>query len=141
MILYLDASALVKRFVQEEGSSEVTRLWKGADSVGTGVLSRAEVPAALGKAVRMEVIGKAEGLRALESFRALWADLVRVHASESLLARADVLAWDLGLRGYDAVHLASALAWQDGLGEPVTFMTFDRKLADSGRAVRLMVAP
>jgi hypothetical protein len=32
-----------------------------------------------------------------------------VQATEVLVARADELAWELGLRGYEAVHLASAL--------------------------------
>jgi hypothetical protein len=45
-----------------------------------------------------------------------------------LIARADILAWELDLRGYDAVHLASALLWQDSLGRKVTMATFDRKL-------------
>lgn len=52
----------------------------------------------------------------------------RVQATEMLVARADELAWELGLRGYDAVHPASALLWQDGMGERVTVATFDRQL-------------
>ena len=37
-----------------------------------------------------------------------------------LITHADRLAWDHGLRGYDAVHLAAADLWQDALGEEVT---------------------
>ena len=44
------------------------------------------------------------------------------------MALADTLAWDYGLRGYDAVHLASALTWQEALGEPVLLATFDKQL-------------
>lgn len=44
------------------------------------------------------------------------------------MARADQLARELGLRGYDAVHLASALVWQDGMGEQTTVATFDHRL-------------
>jgi predicted nucleic acid-binding protein len=49
VILYLDASALVKRYVAEPGSAEVAALIGRAQAVGTGVVSRAEVAAALAK--------------------------------------------------------------------------------------------
>ena len=41
---------------------------------------------------------------------------------------ADQLAWQHNLRGYDAVHLASAVTWQEALGEVVTLATFDKQL-------------
>jgi hypothetical protein len=41
---------------------------------------------------------------------------------------ADTLAWEYGLRAYDAVHLASALPWQAAINEPVTLATFDRQM-------------
>ena len=45
-----------------------------------------------------------------------------------MVARADDLAFQHGLRGYDAVHLASALAWAEALEETITFATFDVQL-------------
>ncbi|HEX6384610.1 MAG TPA: hypothetical protein VF177_08075 [Anaerolineae bacterium] len=48
--------------------------------------------------------------------------------TETLVARADTLAWELGLRGYDAVHLASALLWHEGMDQAVVLATFDRHL-------------
>jgi len=47
---------------------------------------------------------------------------------EPLAARAATLAWERGLRGYDAVHLATALVWRETLGEIVTVATYDREL-------------
>lgn len=35
---------------------------------------------------------------------------------------------DEGLRGFDAVHLASAIALRDGLGTDVVFAAFDPQL-------------
>ena len=54
---------------------------------------------------------------------------------------ADDLAWQYGLRGYDAMHLAAALLWQDGLEESVTLATFDRQLWQAGRQSGLAVFP
>ena len=61
--------------------------------------------------------------------------------TETLIARADTLAWDHGLRGYDAVHLAGAVLWQETLGEMVTVATFDRELWQAARRAGMMVWP
>jgi predicted nucleic acid-binding protein len=141
MILYLDSSALVKRYVREAGSTQVEGLITQADVVGTGLISRAEVAAALARAVRMGYLGRDEGEAALLVFRAQWPRLARLQLTEPLLARADALAWEYGLRGYDAVHLAAVLYWQETLREPVTLATFDRELWKAGLAAGLTVWP
>jgi predicted nucleic acid-binding protein len=43
MNLYLDASALVKRYLSEPGTPETRRVIDAADVQGTTVVSRAEV--------------------------------------------------------------------------------------------------
>lgn len=128
MIVYLDASALVKRYVSEKGSREVRALMEVAGSVGTALISRAETAAALAKASRMGLISREAAFAALGDFRLDWEDLVRVHLSEPLMARAEGLSWEHGLRGYDAVHLAAAAFWQEALDEPVALATFDKQL-------------
>ena len=141
MIVYLDASALVKRYVAESGSAEVEALIGEAQAVGTAVLSRAEVAAALGKAVRVGLVGREAGLKALASFNADWEHLIRLQFGEPLAARAGTLAWEHGLRGYDAVHLATALGWRETLGEAVTVATYDRELWRGARAAGLSPWP
>lgn len=140
MIVYLDASALVKRYVREAGSSEVGELIAGATLAGTAVITRAEVAAALAKAVRMGALGRDEAAVALEAFRRQWADFVRLQLGEATIVLADALAWEHGLRGYDAVHLAAAAFWQQ-MGEPVTLATFDRQLWLAAQKAGLMVWP
>ena len=128
MIVYLDASALVKRYVAEAGSAEVEALIGEAQATGTAVLSRAEVAAALAKAARVGLVTRESALKALKSFNADWEHLIRLQFGEPLAARAATLAWEHGLRGYDAVHLATALVWRETLGETVTVATYDREL-------------
>jgi predicted nucleic acid-binding protein len=141
VILYLDASAAVKRYVTEPGTAEVHQAMEASSIVGTGLISRAEIAAALAKAARMGVLLPDEAEAALEAFRVEWPDYIRIQITEALVARADSLAWQHGLRGYDAVHLATALTWQDGMGEPVTLATFDRRLWESARQSGLLVFP
>lgn len=141
MIAYIDASALVKRYVAEAGSVEVGELVSQASAVGTAIISRAEVPAALAKAVRMKFLARNEATSALQVFNADWENLIRIQITEVLAARAASLAWDHGLRGYDAVHLASALFWQDMMGDPVTVASYDRQLWEAAKSSGLPVWP
>ncbi len=141
MIVYLDASALVKRYVAETGSAEVGRLISGASVLGTATISRAEVSSALAKAVRMRLLSREEAASALQVFNAEWESLVRLQLTEVLISNAATLAWEHGLRGYDAVHLAAGLFWQDMLGDPVTMASFDRQLREAAKIAGLDVWP
>lgn len=141
MIVYLDASALVKRYVAEAGSPEVEALINGAQAIGTAVVSRGEVAAALARAARVGLVTRGAGAKALAAFSADWEHLVRLQLGEPLAARAAALAWEHGLRGYDSVHLASALAWSESLGETVAVATYDRELRRGARASGLGAWP
>jgi predicted nucleic acid-binding protein len=141
VILYLDASALVKRYVAERGSGEVVAAVAAASWAGTAVISRAETAAALAKAVRMGIITQEDATAALTRFQREWPHFIRLQVTEALVARAAALAWSHGLRGYDAVHLAAALTWQDAMGQPVRVATFDRLLWQAARQAGLEVFP
>ena len=141
MIVYLDASALVKRYVLELGTPEVARLIVQAEAVGSSITSRAETAAALAKAYRLNVLTRGDAESAVGRFREEWPSLIRVQLTESVVIRADHVAWEYGLRGFDAVHLASALLWQEQLNREVTFVTFDRQLWQAAGANKLVPFP
>ena len=128
MVLYLDTSALVKCYVTESGSVETNAAVEEAHMIGTVVISRVEMSAAFAKAVRTGSLMKKDARAALEKFRAEWKDLVRIQVTDSLVNRADACAWEHGLRGYDALHLAAAVIWQETLGETITFAAYDEHL-------------
>jgi uncharacterized protein len=141
VILYADASALVKRYVAEYGSAEVVELTSDAESVATVIISRAEVASALARSVRLGVVDESGGRRAQRRFAREWPDLVKLPVTEALVVRAEAVAWEYGLRGYDAVQLASALTWKDSIGAEVTLATFDRELWYAAPHASLLVWP
>ena len=141
MIVYLDASALVKRYVAETGSAAVGKLIDQAEALGTSVISRAEVSAAFAKAVRLKFVTRDAAASAMKQFAADWPHFIRLQLTENLVARAASLAWEQGLRGYDAVHLATALVWHETLGQPVLVATFDRQLWQGAQATGLIAWP
>lgn len=141
MIAYLDASALIKRYLHEAGSEAVATLISEAQLVGTTLISRVEVVAALGKAGRVGLVTKAEALRAMKMFRTDWPALFRLRLDESTVAQADTLAWTHGLRGFDTVHLAAAQIWQEALGEAIVFAAYDRLLWQATQRIGLNAWP
>jgi predicted nucleic acid-binding protein len=124
-----------------ELKAQLSAYLRQVKAVGTSLISRAEMAAALDKAVCTGTLTREEAALALQVFRSEWPDLVRVQATETLVARADGLAWELGLRGYDAVHLASALLWQDSMSEQIVMATFDRQLWEAARRRGLLSFP
>jgi predicted nucleic acid-binding protein len=119
----------------------VVELIAAADVVATSLVSRAEVAAAFARAVRLGVLDHDGGRRAQRRFSREWPDFARVPVSEALVSRAETLAWDYGLRGYDAVQLASGLTWQESIGQEVLLGTFDSQLWEAAPGAGLQVWP
>jgi predicted nucleic acid-binding protein len=141
VIAYLDASALVKRYLVERRSRETIELTTTSEVTATSIVSRAEVAAALAKAARTGLVSLPVARNAQRLFVGDWQDLVRVAVTEALAERADALAWEHGLRGYDAVQLASALAWQESVGEEIVLATFDQQLWEAAQQTGLKPWP
>jgi len=141
MILYLDTSALVKRYVMESGSKEVNVLIESADTVGSAMLTQVEMASALAKAVRMNWVEADIAQSAWQDFLSHWQSFARLSVTPGLVERASRLAWEHGLRGYDATHFAAALIWQETLEMPITLATFDRELWLAAKKTGMAVWP
>lgn len=127
-MLYLDTSALVKKYVEEDGSDEVRSCIAGHELVATSTITRVEAAATFARAAKGGSLTEANAKAAYQVFIREWKTYIRIRATESLIAKADDAAWTHRLRGYDAVHLAAALEWNHRIGESITLATFDRNL-------------
>jgi predicted nucleic acid-binding protein len=141
VIAYLDASALVKRYVVERGSTETIALTAESEMTATSIVSRAEVAAALAKAARTALLANDIAQNARRSFARDWPDIVRVPVTEAIVERAESHAWEHGLRGYDAIQFASALIWQESVGEAIVLATFDQQLWEAAKRTGVKVWP
>lgn len=141
LITYLDTSALLKRYVQEPGSEDLQDWLRGFGRVGTTLLTHVEMAAALTKVERMRWLNSEETERAWEDFLLDWNRLAALPITELIVTRASNLAWDFGLRGYDATHLASALVWKESIDLDVVVGTFDRQLWQAAKQSGLTVWP
>ena len=140
MVLYLDTSALLKRYVAEPESEDVRAKLDEAVVIATAVITRTEVAAALSRAQRDGRMGAGEARRAEREFLEDWGDFGKVPVTEKLASEAAELAWRQGLRTYDAVQLAAALRCQQAfapLGKETVFACFDRRLREAAEAENL----
>jgi uncharacterized protein len=109
---YLDASALVKRYLREGGSRWVSDLWQRAagESLCSGELVDVEVVCALSRAEREGRIGLNRRNRSASLFITEAQQVIdHMALTADILQRAHRLALRHPLRAYDAVHLAAAL--------------------------------
>lgn len=142
MILYFDTSALVKGYIQEEGSKEVIALLDEVENLfGSIVLTQVEMAAAVQRAARAVGASPASASGAWQDFMDDWPSFTRLAISPMTIERASGIAWNHGLRGYDSLHLAAALLWQDALGTQITFATFDRELWLAAQKVGMVSWP
>ena len=113
------------------------KLWSSAYPAAASILAYPEGRAALAAARRLDRLAEEEHRKALVAFDELYADLVTIGVDQKLVTRAGGYAEDLGLRGYDAVHLATALELGD---EEVVLVTWDRDLAQAAERIGLGIA-
>lgn len=130
MIAYLDTSALVKLVLDEFDGESADRVWAVADVVFSSRMTYAEARAALARANR---IGRSTSTEHMASRRKLdnrWDGVEAIEVTEELVHLAGDLADRRGLRGYDCVHLASALT----LGDGVVMASWDHELNEAASA-------
>ncbi|MDP9362133.1 MAG: type II toxin-antitoxin system VapC family toxin [Acidobacteriota bacterium] len=129
MKLYLDTSALVKLYVDEEGSALVRSGVGGAEIVATSEIAYLETRSALARRRREKVFSPASYRQLVEEFEADWDRYLTVSTTMSLLRGAAALAERYPLRAYDALHLASARLLRGNTElDAVTFATWDGAL-------------
>jgi hypothetical protein len=107
VILYLDTSRLAKLYFDEPDSGAVATEVRLARLVATSVVAYAEMRATIARRRRERLLGPAAASAVMRQFEADWAALLTVEVTDTLARSAGVLADRLGLRGFDAIHLAS----------------------------------
>ena len=137
MILYLDTSSLVKLYVEETASAEVEGLVGSAEVIGTTLIAYAEARAAFSRRFRENAFSSKDYNRLRSRFESDRKNFLSIHVSREIVRMAGDLAEKHGLRGFDAVHLASAVALREKLALPVTFSCYDIQLQNASQREKL----
>ena len=136
-MIYLDTSALIKRFVNEKGSALVQSMVQRRGAIATAKIAYAEIFAGLTRKLREGNVSKPEYELACRQFESDWPAYLRVELQDHILLLARDLIRRHPLRGFDAVHLASAFSLKAALGEDITFAAADARLLRAAAAENL----
>lgn len=131
MTLYVDSSALLKRYVEEADSELAVDLLGSDTDLVTGRHTVVEVRRNLARLLSGG---------ALAASRAAFLDDIRAFAlvelDEHTVELAATIAEQTGARSLDALHLGAA---QRVGGPPITFLTFDLYQAQTARTLGYVV--
>jgi uncharacterized protein len=128
-MLYLDASALVKRYVEEEGSELVRSAMADASD---WFICR------IGFVETVRAVGLSAGSRVAAAVRREWSAFGVIEVDAALAEHAAELTLAHQLRSLDALHFAAALLLPK---DAVTVVTWDVRLHRAARDSGLRVLP
>lgn len=130
-MLFLDTSALVKRYVEEEGTELVLRRMDEDSEWVVSSIARTETEITLCR-LGFDPDGSADLWQRL---RDDWERCHVVPVDPACLEGAAEIGCRFPVRTLDALHLAAA----DRLPAPLVMLTFDRRQADAARSMAITV--
>lgn len=142
---FFDSSALVKRYVNETGSTwvDATTDPNTGAHVYVAAITGVEVVAALARKQKSNLVSPSDTATTVARFEHDFANQYRIiDISDAVIARSMAIAKAHALRGYDAVQLGAALEINErrvvlGAG-PLTIVTSDNELLTAAAAEGLL---
>mgnify|MGYP000898981331 CR=1 FL=1 len=146
MICYLDTSALVKLYVEEDGSVKVRQHVRDALMVATSKVAYAEARAAFARCMREGILPESAHRNVVANFNADWASYFVLELTDTVAIKAGELAERYALRGFDSIHLSSVLTLaekltQERCPEKLEAGCWDNRLAEALRLSGIPVFP
>lgn len=139
---YLDASAWVKRYYQETGTTWVQDLFAQNQVIACASLGLIEVMATLARKRKAREIDLPSFEQKAHELEEDWGRFIQVQLTAEVVDLAKKLARERAIRGADAVHLASALVLQGRFVEEddrLVFVASDRELKEAAKISDLAV--
>ncbi|MCA1614267.1 MAG: type II toxin-antitoxin system VapC family toxin [Acidobacteria bacterium] len=142
---FFDTSALVKRYVNEQGSTWVAAAIDPATGarVYVAAITGVEVVSAIARKLKGNHVSASDAVIAASRFHYDFANEYRiVSISDAVINRSIILAETHALRGYDAVQLGAALEINGRRmtfgAMPLTLVTSDTELLTAAFAEKLL---
>ncbi len=128
MIIYLDTSDLVKLYAEEIGSERIRDIVHNATVISTSKIAYAEARAAFARKQKDDGFPIRALQKMVEDFNRDWEDYFIIEITDGLIKFAGDIAQKHLLRGFDSIHLASAINLKNKIRTNVYFSSNDTKL-------------
>lgn len=138
MILFCDTSALIKLYIDEDGSSDLKTRLQESEVVAVCRVAWAEAYAALSRRAR-EVPEDALLIeQAKVALAADWRHFVVLEIDQPLVELAGEYADTFALRGYDSIQLAAAFETGRISQTPLFFACYDMRLNKAAKLLGML---
>jgi hypothetical protein len=135
---YFDTSALVKRYVKEDGTLHALRLIRG-HRILTSAITPLETVSALSRRRNSGELAGRDFFAILSTMRKDRTRWELVEISPLVLTQAEELIQKTTLKTLDALHIASAIAFQAASGISIPFITWDERQRIAAKQLQLDV--
>jgi hypothetical protein len=136
-MIFLDSSALVKRYVEETGSTQVTTMVAEAEAAAVSRLAYAEVLSAITLRFKGGDISRRSLDKIKPALKADWERLIIIELRNPIWSLADRLIADHGLKASDSIHLSSALWLKQTLKTDLIFVASGVELLAAAQREKL----
>lgn len=140
MIAYAESSAVLAWLLGEPDGAQVREILRDATRVVTSALTGVESARALGRGAATGRLTSADELAALRLLDTAERSWTLLDLTDRVLNRSRVRFPNEPVRTLDALHLATAVLFQEALGD-VTMVSLDERVRSNARGLGLGVEP
>ena len=136
MILFIDSSALIKRYIEEKGSKTVEKLMDEAQEIIIAEITKLECLSGIRRMVEESRITKEEYVKIKEAIKYEFDDVVKIPFDKQVVEKAEKIIETYQLKTLDAIQLGTCIVQKDIIEG---FVCCDTKLFNSARTEGLKV--
>lgn len=127
--IYIDTSAYLKIFLKEKGSDKVRKLVKENSLLASAIIT-SECFSAFSRRRQGKEIDDKTFDRLVNRVKKDLPYLEIIRLTDDILRRTEEILLHSTVRTLDAIHIASALLFQESTGIDITFVTSDKRQAE-----------
>src|SRR3990172_6150903 len=139
MIVYIDTSNLVKLYVDETGSEKIKDMVQNATVLSTSKVAYAEARAAFARKQREKGFSIGILRKIVEDLNRDWESYFVIEITDGLIRFAGDIAEKYLLRGFDSIHLASAVHLKNKIRADIHFSSYDTRLNQSAEKEGIII--
>jgi predicted nucleic acid-binding protein len=139
MIVYLDTSSLVKLYVEEIDSEKIRDVARNAAAISTARIAYAEARSAFARKQKEDGFSLNVLRKIVEDLNRDWESYFVIEITDGLIRFAGDIAERYLLRGFDAIHLASAVHLKNKINSEVYFSSYDTRLNQSAEKEGMII--
>ena len=139
MISYFDTSAIVKFYISETGSEAAREVFELSDVLATSSISYVETISVFTRINNDKKLSDSDYKNIISNFKKDWGDLFVLKIDNAIIKTAGQFIESYKIKGYDSVHLASAVILGQRINKIINFCCWDKKLNEAASKENLSI--